>query len=329
VVSNETSTIAWLWNFAATIRKFGGVFLKVGVAGAGAVGCHYGSMLQRAGVDVAYLARGEHLEVLQRDGLTHVSGGRTEQLKVSASDDAKILADCDAVLLACKTTGLAAMCEQIVPFIGKATVLMAMQNGVAAPDIVAGYFPENPLLAASAFIGARIESPGVVIHSAAGHLRLGMWGDSNGRSEEVMGELIAAWNRSGVDAQEVADMRAMLWHKMLWNCGFNAITALTRRYARDIAADSDSARWVREAMAETAAVAEALGVTLPADAAEQHMQLTMKAGEVKTSMWQDMEHGHRTEIEAMNGHVVELGRELGIATPTNDLLASLIRAAER
>jgi len=302
--------------------------LKVGIAGAGAVGCHYGSMLQRAGVEVVYLARGAHLDVMQREGLTHISNGHSERLKVTASDDASLLADCDAVLLACKTTGLAAMCEQLVPVVSSSTVLMTMQNGVAAPDIVAGYFPDSPLLAASAFIGARIERPGVVVHSAAGHLRLGSWGDHPERSEAVMRELIAAWNRSGVDAQEVPDMRAMLWHKMLWNCGFNAITALTRRYAKDIAADTDSARWVRDAMAETAAVAEALGVTLPADAADQHIQLTLKTGEVKTSMWQDMEHGHATEIEAMNGHVAGLGRELGIATPVNDLLASLIRAAE-
>lgn len=303
--------------------------MKVGVAGAGAVGCHYGSMLQRAGVDVVYLARGEHLAALQVEGLTHVSNGKTERLQVTASDDANVLASCDAVLISCKTTGLTAMCEQIAPVIEPATVLMTMQNGVAAPDIVAGYFPDNPLLAASAFIGARIERPGVMLHSAAGHLRLGVWGNSGERSEAVMRELIAAWQRSGVDAREVADMRAMLWNKMLWNCGFNAITALTRRYAKNIAADADSLRWVRSAMEETAAVAEGLGVTLPADAAEQHIEHTLNTGEVKTSMWQDMEHGHPTEIEAMNGHVAELGRELGIATPVNDLLASLIRAAER
>jgi len=141
--------------------------------------------------------------------------------------------------------------------------------------------------------------------------------------------MIAGWQRAGVDAQEVVDMRAMLWNKMLWNCGFNAITALTRRYARDIAANEDSARMVRAAMAETIVVAEALGVELPEDAIAQHMELTLKAGEVKTSMWQDMEHGRPTEIEAMNGHVCELGRELGIATLTNELLAALIRASER
>ena len=70
-------------------------------------------------------------------------------------------------------------------------------------------------------------------------------------------------------------------------------------------------------------------MTLPGDAIEQHMALTMKAGEVKTSMWQDMEHGRPTEIEAMNGYVAALGKELAIATPTNDLLASLVRAAEK
>lgn len=121
----------------------------------------------------------------------------------------------------------------------------------------------------------------------------------------------------------------MLWHKMLWNCGFNAITALTHRYARDIAKDEDSVRWVRASMQEAINVAGAESIQLPADAIEQHLALTMKAGPVKSSMWQDMEHGRPTEIEAMNGFVAKRAEELGLAAPVNDLLASLIRAAER
>lgn len=303
--------------------------MRIGIAGAGAVGCHYGSMLQQAEKDVVYLARGEHLTTLREKGLTHISNGKAYHHDVEASDDATILSDCDAILLTCKTTVLEEMSVQIASSIKPDALLITMQNGVLAPDQVARYFPANPLIAASAFIGARMEKPGFVIHSAAGHLRLGWWHGKNQRYSQLFDELLAAWNASGVDAQEVEDMRVMLWNKLLWNCGFNAITALTRRFARDIAVDEDSVRWVRSAMQETQAVATACSVTLPDDAIEQHISLTMKAGEVKTSMWQDIEHGRLTEIEAMNGFVATKAKELGLNAPVNDVLASLIRAAER
>ncbi len=303
--------------------------MKIGIAGAGAVGCHYGSMLQQAGQDVVYLARGEHLAVLRQKGLTHISDGRAYHRDIQASDDAGILVDCDVVLLTCKTTVLEHLCVQIASGIRPGALLITMQNGVMAPDQVALHFPSNPLVAASAFIGARIEKPGFVIHSAAGHLRLGWWQGKDARCSPLLDALLTAWRVSGVDAQEVGEMKVMLWNKLLWNCGFNAITALTRRFAKDIAAEEDSARWVRAAMQETLAVAAASGVILPDDAIEKHMILTMKAGEVKTSMWQDLEHHRPTEIEVMNGFIAARAKEMGLSAPVSDMLTSLIRAAER
>ncbi|MDX8404193.1 MAG: 2-dehydropantoate 2-reductase [Mariprofundaceae bacterium] len=303
--------------------------MKVGIAGAGAVGCHYGSLLQQAGLDVAYLARGEHLAALKGNGLTHISDRETVQLNIHASDDASILADCDVILLTCKTTVLNELCEKLKSVVGDQAVLVTVQNGVAAPDQVATFFPNHPLLAASAFIGVRVEKPGVIIHSAAGHIRLGLWQHESERLLFVLSALITAWRTSGVDAEQVADMRSMLWNKMLWNCGFNAITALTRCYAKDIAVAEDSVRWVRAAMQETVEIARAESVQLPVDAIAQHLKLTMTAGLVKTSMWQDLEHGRPTEIEAMNGFIASKAKALGLEAPVNDMLASLIRASER
>lgn len=303
--------------------------MKAGIAGAGAVGCHYGAKLQQGGVNVVYLARGEHLQALQTDGITHHSMGNTTHLEVSASDQASTLSDCDVILFASKTTGLEAICDQLAGVVPENCVLLTMQNGVEAPDIVQRHFSDNPIIAASAFIGVRIDQPGVINHTAAGHIRLGVYGHKQSeRAREVLNALIQAWTSSGVDVAQPDDVKVMLWHKMLWNCGFNGITALTRRFAKDIASEPDTQRWVREAMDETLQLANALGVNVPKEAVVQHIALTAKGGEVKTSMWQDMEHGRPTEIAAMNGYVSSKARALGIAAPVNDLLASLIRAAD-
>ena len=302
--------------------------MKIAIAGAGAVGCHYGSLLQQAGCEVTFLARGAHLEALRQEGLRHTSLEWERCLALEVSDDPVIVEACDVVLFTCKTTGLIAICRQLASHVAEGALLVTLQNGVEAPDIVGGFFPGHDIVAGSAFIGARIEAPGHVVHSAAGHLRLGMWRQENTDAMARLEALLALFCQAGVDAKSVKDVRQLLWNKMIWNCGFNAITALTRRYARDIAGEAETGELALEAMHETAAVARVLGVNLLEDAAERQLEITKSVGQVKTSMWQDVEQGRPTEIEAMNGHVAALAGELGLAAPVNRMLAILIRALE-
>jgi len=298
--------------------------MRVGIAGAGAVGCFYGLALQRAGLDVVFLARGAHSQALQRTGLCYESAGEQEVFRVNASDDVEILADCDVILLCCKTTQLDDMCQSLLCVVGPTVTWLTLQNGVQAANQVSAYFPKHCVLAASAFIGVRIEKAGHVIHSAAGHIRLGDWyGDDN-----ISTPLRDAWQKAGVDAKIEKDMRTIVWQKMLWNCGFNAVTALTKRYARDVALHDEMSAWVGAAMLETMAVAEAMGIKLDKDMVGKHIQMTCEAGEVKSSMWQDMSHQKPTEITAMNGYIAEQGKKLGIAVPINTMLANMIDLAE-
>ncbi|HXH72538.1 MAG TPA: 2-dehydropantoate 2-reductase N-terminal domain-containing protein, partial [Mariprofundaceae bacterium] len=183
------------------------------IAGAGAVGSHYGSLLQQAGFEVQLLARGAHLKALQAGGLRHETDGKTVDLELPAGDDPKLALDADVIIFCCKTTGLAAMCEELQPYVPPEVILVTLQNGVTAPDAVQGWFPDNAILAGSAFIGTRLEAPGHVIHSAAGHLRLGHW---HGEDAQVLEPVAAAFREAGVDCQVVDDPRRLLWHKMLW-----------------------------------------------------------------------------------------------------------------
>jgi 2-dehydropantoate 2-reductase len=297
----------------------------IGIAGAGAVGLHYGLALQRAGWDVRFLARGEHLAAMQQAGVHYHSMGEVSCMMVQVSDDPAMLAACDVVILACKTTQLDAMLASLLPYVTDA-VWLTMQNGVTAPDVVRQYVPDASVIAASAFIGARIESPGVVVHSAAGHLRLGAW---HGEVSVLLASLCTAWQQGCVDAQAVTDMRAMLWQKMLWNCGFNAMTALTQSYARDVASDQGLQSWVITAMEEARTVAQCVGVMLDANVIAQHLALTLDAGAVKSSMWQDVAYHRAVEIEAMNGHIVHVAKQFDVAVPVNRILYDLMRGLTR
>ena len=300
--------------------------MRIGVAGAGAVGCHYGSLLQQSGHEVRYLARGEHLAALRRDGLLHVSQGVETRLAVRADDDVAWLSDAEVVLLAGKMTDFDPLLHSLAAHVSAGALLLTLQNGVAAPDKVQQAFPRHAIAAGTAFIGARIERPGVVVHSAAGGIRMGHW--QAGPGEKYFQPMLAALHQAGVPVREEMDPRLMLWRKLLWNVGFNPITAITRRFARDMAADAATLSLVRGAMQEAVAVAQAAGVGLNDEDIAKHVQVTLEMGPVKTSMWQDIERGRPTEIDFLNGFVVHKGLQLGVATPVNDMLTVLVHAIE-
>jgi len=300
--------------------------MRIGIAGAGAVGCHYGSLLQRAGHDICFLSRGAHLNAMRDTGLTHISGDERHILSVSADGNPSILEGCDIVILTCKMADIGMMLESMAPYIGESTLLITLQNGIEAPDMAAARFPEHSIAAGTAFIGSRIEKPGVVIHSAAGGVRLGLW--QHGSGEKYFQPLIRALTKAGVPVREETDVRLMLWRKLLWNCGFNAITAITRCFAKDVAANEETLAVVHEAMTETVAVAIGEGVSIGDEDIRKHIEITLEMGPVKTSMWQDIDRKKKTEVDYINGFVAGKAEALGMDAPVNRMLTILIHAIE-
>ena len=300
--------------------------MRIGIAGAGAVGSHYGSLLQRAGYNVRFLARGAHLKAMRDIGLRHISGDEQHDLSVLADDNPSILEGSDIIILTCKMADLEMLLKSIAPYLGGETLLLTLQNGVEAPDVASTAYPGHAIAAGTAFIGARIEKPGVVIHSAAGGVRLGLW--RHGKGEGNFHPLIQALTQANIPTREEMDVRLMLWRKLLWNCGFNAITAITRRFAKDIAANEETLEIVRTAMAETVAVAKVEGIGIGKEDIHKHIQTTLEMGPVKTSMWQDIDRGKRTEVDYINGFVDKRAGALGIDAPVNRILTCLLHVIE-
>ena len=140
--------------------------------------------------------------------------------------------------------------------------------------------------------------------------------------------LIEQLKKGGVAARLDSDPATMLWRKLLWNSGFNAITAITKRFAKQICEDEKRLAIARSAMEETVAVAQAQGITIGEDDIQAQIDVTLTMGPVKTSMWQDIEAGHKTEVEYINGVVVRRGDQRGISVVTNRMLLQEIQAIE-
>lgn len=155
---------------------------------------------------------------------------------------------------------------------------------------------------------------------------MGLW--QHGTGEGKLQSLIEAFAKAGVPIREEADARLMLWRKLLWNCGFNAITAITHCYAKDIAASEETLAMVREAMGETVAIAKAEGIEIGEQDIQNHIQITLEMGPVKTSMWQDLERNRQTEVNYINGFVIRKAKSMGHDVPTNKMLTALVHALE-
>ncbi len=300
--------------------------MQIGFAGAGAVGCHYCSKLTQAGFDVLLLARGEHLNALQQHGLQHESDGIRRRISVQATADAAQLGGCRIVVLSCKMTTLQQMLPSLQQHLHPDALILTLQNGVQAPEMAASAFPGHAVAAGTAFIGARIEAPGHVIHSAAGGLRMGLW--LPGRGEAQLPWLIQACRDAAIPIRQDDDPAAMLWRKLLWNCGFNAITAITRRYASEMASNAETAAIVLQAMQETVALARARGINIDEADIRKHIDITLSMGPVKTSMWQDIEAGRRTEVDYINGYVASQAEAMQLPAAANRMLTRLIHAIE-
>jgi 2-dehydropantoate 2-reductase len=299
--------------------------------GAGAVGCYFGGMLARAGAPVTLIGRPQHVEAITRNGLLLESIHFHEHIPVSASTDVAAVRNAEIVLLCVKTPDTEEVARSLAPHLANGAIVLSLQNGVdnvermrAAARIEA--------IAAVVYVAAEMTAPGCVKHGGRGDLIIGDL-RRNHRSDssrrQTLEHVAALFTRAGVPCRVSEDIEADLWTKLIMNCAYNAISALTRaRYGR-IAADPPLCDVMRQIVEEALAVAHAAGVRMAntglVDAAWK-LAGTMPAAISSTA--QDILRGRRTEIDSLNGYVARGGAELNVATPVNQTLHALVKLLE-
>jgi 2-dehydropantoate 2-reductase len=288
--------------------------MRVLVVGAGGVGGYFGARLARAGVPVTLLARGPHLDAIQRDGLRirSVSDGEWT-VKVASTSDPRTLAPADAVLFCVKSFDTASAAEAIRPAVGPETAVVSLQNGVDNEEALARALGPDHAVGGVAWVFAAVEAPGVIVHRAGGRLA---FGELDGRTSPRLQRLQAAFTEAGVTAQLSTDITRVLWEKYLLICAQAGMTALSRATIGAIRATPESWRMYRTLVEELAALAKASGVRLAADVVETTVKdAAALAPGVYSSLHHDLTQGRKLELEALHGHAVRLGERLGVATP--------------
>lgn len=294
--------------------------LKVAVMGAGAVGCYYGGMLARAGHAVVLIARPQHVQAIQRDGLRMETRSFHEQVRVAASADPGALAGANLVLFSVKSTDTEAAGAQIRPHLAPDALVLTLQNGVDNADRLRTVLPPQQVSAAVVYVATEMAGAGHVKHHGRGELVIE---PSTGAA--AIAQTMAA---AGIPTEISENVRGALWLKLIINCAYNAISAIAQQpYGRNVRSPGIE-QVMRDVVDECLAVARAERVEVPGDVDAAVRKITETMPGQCSSTAQDLARGKLTEIDHLNGLIVRRGEALGIPTPANRVLWALVKLLE-
>ncbi|GAB7525845.1 ketopantoate reductase family protein [Paraburkholderia sp. 2C] len=293
--------------------------MKVAVMGAGAVGCYYGGMLARAGHEVVLIGRAQHVDAMRAQGLRLEAQSFDEYVRVEASTEAGAAKGAQLVLFCVKSTDTEHAARQLQPHLAADALILSLQNGVDNAERVREQVTQD-VAAAVVYVAAGMAGPGHVKHNGRGELVI----EPSHTSDAVARALIEA----GVPTEISGNVRGALWAKLILNCAYNALSALAQLPYGQLVQREGVTDVMREVVDECVAVARADRVSIPGDvdAAVRRIAETM-AGQYSSTA-QDLARGRRSEIDHLNGYVVRRGAALGVATPANRVLHTLVKLVE-
>jgi 2-dehydropantoate 2-reductase len=290
--------------------------ISVAVLGAGAVGCYFGGMLARAGHKVTLIGRPVHVEAFRKDGLHFEGLTFDEHVKVEASTEASAVRGAKLVLFCVKSTDTEQAAEQIAPHLEPGAIVVNLQNGVDNTERIQSRM-KQAVIPAVVYVATEMKGPGHLKHHGRGDLVIG----PNAQ--------VKAWfDVAGVPTVISDNVTGELWAKLVVNCAYNALSAITQLPYGKMIQGPGVRDVMRDVVEETLAVAKASGVVMAPDMLAKTYKIAEAMPTQFSSTAQDLARGKPTEIDHLNGFVTRRGEALGIATPANRALCALVRLLE-
>lgn len=300
--------------------------MKITIIGSGAMGCLFGGLLTEAGHDVSLLdVWPEHVKKMQKEGLTLSQGSVERNIRVKVFIHPDDIDPAELILVFVKHVHTAEAARTALTLVDEDSVVLTLQNGMGNAEILANILGDARVVCGTTAQGAMLLGPGHIQHSGKGSTIIGMWD----RSDHPMpGRIADVFTSAQIETQCVPDIGPTLWNKLLVNVGINAVTALTGIKNGQLL-DLDASRsLVAAAVNEAASVALALGVMIAEKPIENVLSIAEATGPNRSSMGQDVDAKRPTEINAINGYIVQQAAKLGIAAPVNRTLTELIATLE-
>lgn len=319
--------------------------MRICIYGAGAIGAWLGVELSLAGKDVTLIARGPHLEAMQKNGVKLLIDGEERVAHPRCIEDPADAGSQDYVIITLKAHSLPGIADKIQPLLGPETAVVTGVNGIPwwyfykldGPyenhklDSIdpGGKFwdavgPERAI-GFVVYPAAEIAEPGVIQHIEGDRYTMG---EPDGRSSDRTDKLCAALKEAGFKSRVRDNIRDDIWIKLWGNLCFNPISALTHATLDKVAGEAATGDVCRLMMLEAQEIGEKLGAKFRVDV-DRRLAGGAAVGAHKTSMLQDLELGRPMEIDALVTVVQELGKLVKVATPTIDVVLALIQQRAR
>ena len=332
--------------------------MKICILGAGAIGGHVAVRLAAAGkAEVSVIARGEHLSAIQRAGMTlRNNEGETWHARFAqATDDAFTLPPQDVVLVALKASSLPSQAEALQHLLANEGVAVFLNNGIPwwwnhgmqagshgtlnllDPDARLWRLvrPERTL-GAVVYSPNEVQSPGVVFHGNKQSNRY-ILGEPTDTLTPRLQAIVDLLKDAGLGAETTRDVRRDVWEKLLINVATNPLSALTRLDTAQLAEDPDIRQLRRALVTEVTDIADIMGWTLSSQTAARpgsgsgtdKPPASRSTPGIRPSMLQDVLLGRAMEVDALLGQPQRFARENNMATPTLDVVLTLLRGLDR
>jgi len=303
--------------------------MRVAVFGTGGVGAYFGARLAEAGNEVAFIARGAHLDAIRTNGLRVDSVLGDMLVKPAlASDSAADIGPVDVVLLGVKTWQVEHTAPALAPLLGPETLIVPLQNGVETADLLAAAVGARHVAGGVCGGFCFIVGPGHIQH--IGGVTFIKFGELDRTKSARVERLRVEFAKANVDASVPDDIQVALWEKLMLVVPFGGIGAVSRAPIGVITQTPETRALLTAGMREIAVVAQMHGVSLPRDALERTLALLDRTTPTGTSSLQrDIAAGKPSELDAWTGAVVRLGAKHGAPTPLHSFLYAALLPLER
>jgi 2-dehydropantoate 2-reductase len=294
--------------------------MRAAIYGIDGAGGYFGAQLARAGEDVTFVARGDHLKAIQAHGLrVETPAGEIVIQPAKATDDPAQVAPVDVILLGAKAWQVEQVAKNMRPMIGPETFVVPLQNGVEAASQLAAILGAEHVLGGLCGTFSWVVCPGRIRSiSSATFIK---FGELDNRRSERAELLRQSFDKTSVKADIPADIRKALWEKFLLVVAFGGVGAVSRAPIGIMRTMPETRALLEQCMEEVSAVARARGIQLSDTVVADSMRyVDSLAANATTSLQRDIAEGKPSEIDFWNGAVVRQGRTVNVSTPANEFV---------
>ena len=292
------------------------MIMQIAILGSGGVGAYFGARLVQAGHDVRFLARGEHMEAIRKNGLLVKSIlGDAHIHNINVTDEIKELGKVDLVIVAVKSWQVKEMAKSIAPILNKNGYVLPLQNGVLSYEELCSELPPGKVIKGLCRIFSMIEAPGVIMHKGVKpHIIFGEAG--NEKTERVL-QLRSIFEEAQIDNKLAEDIDSEIWKKFISIC-LSGLMAVSKTTYGEMRSMPQMRTLMFELLNEIYGLALEMGIKLDPDYVSKAVSFIESFNfDATASLTRDVWAGKPSEIEYQNGTVVRLAEELGLHVPVN------------